>query len=94
MTFLLRLTPTIFSEVSHSGIVRVFHNLIKRPTITEIESKQYAFSNLRKMINALCSLYDNGLKNDHPLRVPIPSTNPVKFYIQDSYKYLPNFPRR
>ena len=62
MTLLLILIPTIFSEVSHSGITRVFHELVKRPMIPEIESKTYAFSNLRGIINALCALENNGLK--------------------------------
>ena len=94
MTLLLCLTPANFSKVSHCEIVRVFHELVKRPTMTEIELKQYALSNLRGIINALCVLEDNGLKNDHPLSVPLPSTNPVKFYRQDSQKSLPDFPGR
>ena len=56
MTLLLILTPTSFSEVSHSGIIRVFHGLVKHPTISEIESKQYALSDLRGIINELCAL--------------------------------------
>ena len=94
MTLLLILIPTIFSEVSHSRILRVFHELVKRLKIPEIKLKQYALSNLRGIINALCALEDNGLKNDHPLSVPLPSTNPVKFYRQDSQKSLPDFPGR
>ena len=40
------------------------------------------FYNLHVIIYALCTLEDKGLKNNHPLSVPLPSTNPVKFYIQ------------
>ena len=47
MTLLLPLIPASFSEVSHSGIVRVFHEFVKHPTILEIESKQYVLANLR-----------------------------------------------
>ena len=52
MTFLLLLIPARFSEVSHSGIIRVFHELFKQPTIPEIESKKYTLSNLYGIINA------------------------------------------
>ena len=76
MTLLLILTPTRFSDVSHSGVIRVFHELIKRTTIPVIESKQYALSNLRGIINALCALEYNGLNNYHPLSDPIPSRKP------------------
>ena len=55
MTLLLRLIPASFSEVTHSGIVHVFHNIVKRPTILEIESEKYAHANLRRIINALCA---------------------------------------
>ena len=91
MTLLLRLIPTRFSEVSYFGIIRVFHEFIKHPRIPAIESKKYVRSNLRKIINGLGELEDNRLKNDHPLCVPLPSTNFVKFYIQDYHKYLPDF---
>ena len=92
MVLFLILIFTSFLEVSHSGMIRVFHKLVKRPTISEIDSKQYALSNLRRIINALGALEDNVLKNDHPLSIPLPSMNPVKFYRQDSHKSLPNFP--
>ena len=49
-------------------------------------------SDLCVIVNALVVLEDNGLKNNHPLSIPLPSTDPIKFYIQDSHKYLPNFP--
>ena len=39
-------------------------------------------------------LEDHGLKNDHPLSVPLSSTDPIKFYRQDYHKSLPNFPGR
>ena len=94
MTLLIRLNPTRFSEVSHIRIVRVLHNLFKRSIIPETKLKQYALSNLHGIINALCAWEDNGLKNDHPLRVPLFSTNPVKFYRQNPHKSLPDFPRR
>ena len=51
-------------------------------------------SNLRGINNALCVFEDNGLKNNHPLSIPLPSTDPVKFYRQDYHKYVPDFPRR
>ena len=34
------------------------------------------------------------MKKDHPLRVPIPSTDLVKFYRQDPHKSIPDSPRR
>ena len=94
MTLLLSLNSTSFSNVSHSGVILVFYKIIKCPTISAIDSKQYALSNLHGIINALCAWEDNGLKNDHPLGVPLPLTNPVKLYRQDSYKSLPGFPGR
>ena len=59
MTLLLGLNHTIFSQVSHSRIKGVFHEFVKRPTILEIESKQYAYANVFKIINALVALQDN-----------------------------------
>ena len=53
MMLLLHLIPTSFSEVSHSGIVHVFHEFVKRPTIPVIESKKDALDNLRGIVNAL-----------------------------------------
>ena len=94
MTFIRSLTPTSFSEVSHSGFIRVFHELVKRSTSPQIESKQYTLSNLCGIVNALCALEDNRLKNYHPIIIPLPSTNHVKFYRQDSHKSLPEFPGR
>ena len=44
MKLLLRLILTSFSEVSHRGIVHVFHNLVKHPTIPATQSKQYALT--------------------------------------------------
>ena len=80
MTLLLRMIPESFAEVSHSGIVRVFHELVKRPTIPVIELKQYALANLRGIINSLGAFLYSGLKYNHPLRVPLPGENPVRFY--------------
>ena len=94
LTLLLILTPTRFSEASHVGTIRIFLELVKRPTIPAIESKQYSLSNMRVIIDALCVLEDNRLKKNHPLSVPLPRTNPVKFYRQNSHKSLPNFPGR
>ena len=94
MTFLCNLSNKIFSEVPHVGFIRVFHKLVKRSAIPQVKSKQNALSNLRGNVNALCTLEDNGLKSDHPLSVPLPSTDPVKFYRQDPSKYLPDFPER
>ena len=92
MTLLLRLIPVIFSEVSQSGIVCVFHELVKRPTIPAIESKQYVLSNLRGIINALCALEDNGLKNNHPLSVPLLArTQSISTY-RIPPNVLPTFP--
>ena len=64
----------------------------KRPMNPEIKSKQYTLENLRGIINALGAFQDNWLKDNHPLRVPLPSENPVNFYRHDSNKYLPNLP--
>ena len=94
MTFLHSLSLKSFSEVPHGGVIRVFHNLIKRSTIPQVELKKNALSDLRVIVNALGALEDNRLKKNHHLRVALPSTDPVKFYIQDSHKSLPNFPGR
>ena len=56
MTFLIRLIPASFTRVPHSEIVCVFHELVKHPTIPEIDLKQYALANLRVIINALGAL--------------------------------------
>ena len=53
MMFLLRLIPASFSLVSHFGIIRVFHEFVKRPMITAINSKQYSLANLCGIIKAL-----------------------------------------
>ena len=92
MTLLHSLSPTIFSRIPHGGIIRVFHELGKRSTIPQVESKQNALSDLRGIVNALCTLEDNGLKYNDPLIVPLPSTDPVKFYRQDYHKFIPDFP--
>ena len=63
------------SEVSHSGIVRVFHEFVKHPTITEIESKQYVLDNLFVIINTLGALYDHRLKYYYCLRVSLLARN-------------------
>ena len=94
MTFLCSLITTSFSGVTHGRVIRVFHDLIKLSTIPQAESKTNAFSNLRGIVNALCVLEDNGSKNYHPLSAPLPSTDPVNFYRQDSHRSLPKFPAR
>ena len=80
MTLILISTPTRFSEVSNSGVICVFHELVKRPTIQAIRSKKYALLNLRGIINALCELEDTKLENDHPLGVTPTIKKPVNFY--------------
>ena len=62
--------------------------------IPQVKTEQKALSDWRRIVNALGALVDNGLKNNHPFSVTIPSTDPVKFYIQYSHKSLPNFPGR
>ena len=62
--------------------------------IPQIEPKQNALSDLRQIVNVLFLLEDNGLKDNRPLSIPLLSTDPVKFYIQDSHKSLPDFPGR
>ena len=86
--------PRAFPKIYHTRVICVFHEHVKRSTIPQIESKQYALSNLRVIINNLCTLEDNGLKNDHPLSIPLSSIVPVNFYRQDYHRYLPDFPRR
>ena len=93
MALLLILTPMSFSKVSHIKVIRVFHGIFKRPTIPLIEPKQYALSNFCRITSTLCALVDNGLKNYHPLSIPLPGTKPIKFYRQDYHKYLPKFTR-
>ena len=92
-TFLRCLCPTSFSKVTYDRVIRVFHKLVKHSTISQFEAKQNALSDLRGIVNALCTSEDKGLKNNHPFSAPLPSTDPVKFYRQNSYKYLPEFPR-
>ena len=53
MMLLLRLNPMRFSQVSHSRIIGVFHDFIKRLTIPEIQLKQYALANFLRIISAL-----------------------------------------
>ena len=85
MTVIRSLSPTSFSKVPNGGVIRVFHELIKRCTIPQVQSKQNALSNLRVIVNTLCVLEDNGFKKNHPLSVPLPITNPIKFYREDSH---------
>ena len=94
MTFLRSLCPKRFYEVPHGGIICVFHELVKRFTVPQIELKQNALLDLRGIVNTLFALEDNGLENNHPFSVPIPSIDPVKFYRKKSHKYLPGFPGR
>ena len=94
MTFLHSLSTMKFSDVPHGIVICVFHDLVKKSTIPQVELKQNALSDLRRIVNALGVLEDNGLKNDHPLSVQLPILDIVKFYRKDSHKYLPNFPRR
>ena len=94
MTFLCSLCHTSFSEVPYCGVIRVFHELVKRSMIPQVESKQNTLLDLRGIVDALVALEDNGLKNNHPFGVPLPSTNPVKFYRKKFHKSLPSFPGR
>ena len=94
MTFLRSLSTTRFPEVPHGGGMRVFHKLVKCSTIPQVQSEKNALLYFCVIVNALGMLEDNRLKNYHPLSVPLPSTDPVKFYRQDSHKSLPNFPGR
>ena len=94
MTFFHSLIPTSFYEGPHCLVVCVFNELAKGSTIPQVESKQHALSVLRGIVHALGALEYNGIKNNHPLSVPLPSTEPVKLYRQNSHKYLPNFPGR
>ena len=94
MTFLHSLCPTSFYEIPHGGVIRVFHKIFKRSTIPQVESKQNTLLDLRGIVNALGTLEDNGLLNNQPLNVPLPSTDPVKFYRKNSHKSLPEFSRR
>ena len=59
-----------------------------------IRVEKNALSSFRGICNALGTLEDNRLKNNHTLVVPLPSTYAVKFYRQNPHKYLPNFPWR
>ena len=94
MMFLRSLSPTSFSKEPHHGVIHVFHELVKRFTIPQVESKQNAISDLCGIVNDLGALEDNRLKKNHPISVTLPSKDPVKFYRQDSHKSLPNFPGR
>ena len=92
MMLLHILSSTSFSQVPHGGVIRFFHKLVKRSTIPQVKLEKNAHSDLRGIVDALGVLEDNRLKKDHPLSVPLPSTYPVKFYRQYSYKFIPKFP--
>ena len=79
MMFLHSLIPTRFSEVLHGVVIRVLHKLVKRSTIPQVELKQNTLLDLCGIINALGVLEDNGLKNNHPIIVTLPSTDLVYF---------------
>ena len=85
--------PMRFSEVLHGAVILVLHKLVKRSTIPQVDLKQNALSDLCRIFNALGVLEDNGLKNDHPLSVLLPSTDPVKFYRQNPPNLLPTSPK-
>ena len=92
MMFLHSLSPTSFSEVPHGGFIRVFHKLIKRSTIPQVESKQIVLSNLRGIVNTLGALDNKRLKNNHPLSVPLPSTYPSSSTNRIPTNLFPTFP--
>ena len=94
MMFLHSLCPKIFSKLPHGRVICVLHKIVNCSTITQVESKQNPLSNLRGIVEAFGALEDNGPKNNHPFIVSLPSTEPVKFYTQDSHKYLSDFPGR
>ena len=94
MTFLCILCHTSFFEVPHCGVIRVFHEFVKHYTIPQVQSEKNALLYLHRIVNALGVLEDNGLKKNCPLSIPLPSTNPVKFYRHNSDNYLPKFPGR
>ena len=81
-------------EIPHFGVISVFHKLVKRSTIPQVKSKQNAPSNLRGIVNALGALEYNGLENNYLFGVPLPSTDSVKLYRNNSHKSLPEFTGR
>ena len=62
MTFLRSLCSTIFSEAPYCGVMRIFHKLVKHYTITQVELKENALSDLSGIVNALGALEDFGQK--------------------------------
>ena len=77
MMLLLTLYPANFPQVSHILVKCVFKEFSKIPTIPEAESKKYACMHMFVIINALGVFQDNLLKNDHPIRVTLPSSYTV-----------------
>ena len=73
MALLLALGPTIFTQVSCSRSVRVFHEFIKYTTIPEVDLGLYLCTNMFGVSHGLDMLQDDQLKNDYPLGVPHPS---------------------
>ena len=80
MTLLLALDTASFPQEYCIHVKCVFRDFSKRPTITSVESKQYARVNIFGVINDLVVLQDDRLKNNHPLRVPLPSLYTAKLH--------------
>ena len=80
MTFVIPLDISIFPLESCSPIKSVFHEFSKQPTITEVISNLYARANMFDVIYSLGTFKYDQLKNDRPLRVPIPSSYTVELH--------------
>ena len=91
MTLLLGFVPEIFSHVFRSRVKCVFHEFVKRPMISAVDSKAYVRANMFGIINAFGTLQDNGLNHDRPLRVTLPISYPVKLCRNGPDKYSPEF---
>ena len=92
MTLLLGLDPVSFPQVSRSCIKYFFLYFIKRLTIPAVGLKQYARVIMFGIINALGTLQDNWLNNNHPLKVPLPSLYTIEIHRKGSEKYFTEFP--
>ena len=95
MKLFLGLGPVIFPQLSRSTVKFFFQEFVKRPTIPEVEWKQYAGMNLFGIINAFGTLQDYCLKNIyHLLRVPLLVSYTVEIHRKGSDKSSTKFSRQ
>ena len=92
MMFDYILNPTRFSEVPLGGVIRVFHELVKRSMIPQVKSKQNALLNLRGIVDDLGALEDNGLKKITLSAFHFLARNPLSSTDRITTNLFPTFP--